>query len=795
LERVIDDAIRSEADDSGAVLAVDAGGLVYASPRVQRTGAALARARGETPASEPLPEQVRVAFVDTPRLYQAVASRYGAQLNQEELEVRILRLLVSTGQAIGLDAMIKKFDAGLLFIDERDDVTDALIEGLEKGTMPTEFSGSGNPISFATVDPRAVLRSLPGSREQLKADAQGLKSRILGSIAKIGEAYGLTGVFEVNAVVGARVIDISGAVVDELSKGVAPNPPARRETTPMIVVDRSLFDGFRAEAEMSRSILVTGDGWRPEGPYGGNVSSLAWSPADPGRLYAAGEDAGLWRSDDEGESWRLLGTLGTAVVEGAGRGRQRIHQMVVSPHDADVLWALVMPLARRCVSHDGGHTWRCSDSTGLFTLANLAWAPSDPGSTYSSVDGGLVDGRGNSLATTQFHVLALAVHPREAGKVLAGGGSGADERPYIGWTDDHGRTWRSAALGADKGFVEEVLIDPWEGTTLLSAVQHFREPGPDGGDMFDLARQRVPGAPYFYKSTDSAQSWERLAIRAEGLHFDPTSRRVVWAHEPQDGRLKKSSDNGSTWQNIESFQSDVLDLAFSTRGTGAVFAATEPPGGIYSSRDGGATWSRSDRGLAAHSVDSLVVGPDGHLVARLVGPAKFLRRAPSGAWQQVTAPNESMIVVAAGGGALLRRTDGHGLDRSTDGGRSWSRVLETGGMLTRTREVADHLVSDPRESGVVFLAAEDGLRRSLDFGATWKSLEAAPADPRSVAMDGSGRAFLAHGRGISMSEDRGDSWSLLEGSWAENPPVALTVHDGRLWAASGPFGIWSRPLP
>src|SRR5260221_12415135 len=50
--------------------------------------------------------------------------------------------------------------------------------------------------------------------------------------------------------------------------------------------------------------------WRPLGPTGGDVHSLAVDPSRPGRLFFGTADGHIFGSDDAGEHWTLLGRAG-----------------------------------------------------------------------------------------------------------------------------------------------------------------------------------------------------------------------------------------------------------------------------------------------------------------------------------------------------------------------------------------------------------------------------------------------------------------------------------------------------
>src|SRR6202158_6632736 len=50
--------------------------------------------------------------------------------------------------------------------------------------------------------------------------------------------------------------------------------------------------------------------WRPLGPPGGDVHSLAVDPFHAGKLFLGTADGHIFGSEDNGESWTLLGRMG-----------------------------------------------------------------------------------------------------------------------------------------------------------------------------------------------------------------------------------------------------------------------------------------------------------------------------------------------------------------------------------------------------------------------------------------------------------------------------------------------------
>jgi photosystem II stability/assembly factor-like uncharacterized protein len=175
----------------------------------------------------------------------------------------------------------------------------------------------------------------------------------------------------------------------------------------------------------------------------------------------------------------------------------------------------------------------------------------------------------------------------------------------------------------------------------------------------------------------------------------------------------KTDDNGATWQAIFEHQpsTSIGDIAVAPSnpdvvwvGTGEanLFRASMPGVGIYKSLDGGRSFSHA--GLA-----------DTHTIARIV-----------------VHPTNADIVYVAASGHGWTDNEMRGVFKTTDGGRTWTKVF-----YRSPRTGAIDLVMDPSEPGTLYAAmwqrvrrkwsdprvepgyTEGGVWKTTDAGATW----------------------------------------------------------------------------
>ncbi len=189
-------------------------------------------------------------------------------------------------------------------------------------------------------------------------------------------------------------------------------------------------------------------------------------------------------------------------------------------------------------------------------------------------------------------------------------------------------------------------------------------------------------------------------------------------------------------------------------------------GGVWKTTDGGVHWMPVFDDQPAQSIGSIAIAPSD--------------------------PN----VVWVGTGETFIRSDvslGNGIYRSTDAGKSWTRMgLEKTGRIGR-------VVIDPRNSDVVFAAAlgtcygpqpERGVYRTTDGGKSWErvlfvdentgasDLAMDPTNPRTlfagmwqVDIKTWGRKSGGPGSGIFVSRDGGTTWKRLNGHGLPEPPL------------------------
>lgn len=300
---------------------------------------------------------------------------------------------------------------------------------------------------------------------------------------------------------------------------------------------------------------------------------LAIDPHRPERVYCGTFDAGLWRSDDAGDSWQ--------PVDGA-LPHDEVMAVAVSPRETvngwGVLWAGTEP-SKLFRSEDGGATWH--EKTGLQELpskstwsfpprpwthhvrwiepdavvANRIYAGIELGGVMRSVDGGETweDRKPNS----QHDCHTLCTHPQAPGLIYEAAGGGFAE------SHDGGATWQRDDEGRRHHYLWGLAVDPGDPATVVvsgspgargahndesAEAMLYRRSGdgpwqpltdglPDakGTRAYVLATHAAePGVFYaatrqeIYLSTDAGRSWEKVSVAwPDGARFNTVRALAV----------------------------------------------------------------------------------------------------------------------------------------------------------------------------------------------------------------------------------------------------------------------------
>ena len=496
------------------------------------------------------------------------------------------------------------------------------------------------------------------------------------------------------------------------------------------------------------------DGGITFAPVGGwwadhNVNALAFSPgfAQDQTIFALAVSDGLYRSTDGGTTWTVAGLSGSFSALAVSPSFVQDEMLLVIDADGNLY-----------LSHDAGDNWEpvigvTLDSNGRFTIAFsptfgmadltvLIASSADPG-PYRSLDGGDTweasgwydpnDPWPDGLLGGGVQALALTPVQDWSSKIFAATRTGVAVSAY------QGSSWTQISHGLPRLAVRDLAHAPGQPQLWLAAGAYFEQIRFDSGAA-------VPDAGAIMRSTDGGLTWQQASgrlPRLNGVAFSPNfvndqtafaAAGMVGQHGFVEGGLYRTTDGGKNWTTVSPTPTAFTALAVAPNYASNQTVWASGLTGLYRSSNGGTSWT-------------LISGVT----------AVELAVSPNYALDQT----------------LFAATNGDGVQRSTDGGFIWDRVLDTPQVTA--------LAISPvyGASRTLFAAARPEatapttLYRSGNGGQSWQPLsEAMPPEqngqPLTVTsleftVDGSVAAGVRYGHDTAVyrSRDGGDNWALL----------------------------------
>lgn len=565
--------------------------------------------------------------------------------------------------------------------------------------------------------------------------------------------------------------------------------------------------------------------WRPMGPPGGDVRSLASDPRNPRHLYLGTSDGHIFSSQDGGERWELLGRAGFSR-DGV------VTAILVHPTRTRLLFASLWTLDPAkgggvFRSDDGGRTWQLAGLGGKAVRA-LAMAPSDPDyivagaldGVFRSPDGGHTWGRLSPEGHEEIRNLdSLAIDPDDPDIIYAG-------TYHLPWkTEDGGRNWFAIHDGMlDDSDVMSILVDRANPRRVFASACSGIYRSNNAGRLW----QKIQGIPFsarrthvirqhpidpqivyagttegLWKSVNGGDSWRRMTprdwvINALEISADLGDRLVMGTERLG---VLVSDDGGVNFRaaNEGFYHRQILALALDRSLPGRVLAVLANAGhSALVTDNGGFTWSpipglEKEKLLRVYATPGSEERAPGWLVALECGG--LLRYEPArkrweriGKWvppQQIDDGQKKARRSASRGPRLLDipvlemafssaawyAATQWGLLASTDGGATW-QVRPLGPLMLPVRSVRTS--SDGQKLWVISLR---GMVFSTDGGLSWAwhDLPFAAGAPHRLDVAPDGTLFAAAPTGLYVSRDSGENWELVAGGLPASPLQDLAL--------------------
>jgi len=532
---------------------------------------------------------------------------------------------------------------------------------------------------------------------------------------------------------------------------------------------------------------------------GTGIADLALDPTNPRILYAVawqtrrtpwslesgGEESGLYRSMDYGRTWESI-----RDAEGLPKGIWGRAGVTISPARPERLWLVVEAEERGLYRSDNsGQTWkRVSTDHGLlarpFYYSHVFADPVDPDTVYvlnsgfyRSIDGGLTF---TGMSTPHGDHHDLWIDPTNPRRMIHGADGGA------AISLDGGYSWSSIHNQATAEFYH-VTTDTRFPYRVYGAQQ-------DNSTITVQSRS--------HRLALGEREWYEVGGAESGyIQVRPDNPDIVYAGSSgggHGGRLTRYNHRNKEMRDISPWPEDTAGMAseeytYRFQWTSPILLSKHDlttlyfcSNRVFRTRDEGVTWEIISPDLTRNDPEKQK--PSG-------GP---LTRDHSGVevYDTVFALAESPKQQ----GLLWAGTDDGLVHVSPDGGEHWNAVTPPDlpeWALISIIEASHH------DRDTVYLAATryklddltPYLYRSTDGGRSWTRItRGIPADEytRTIREDPEvpGLLYCGTERGVYVSRDNGEQWEPLKGNLPLVPIHDLEVKDSDLVAATHGRSFW-----
>lgn len=575
----------------------------------------------------------------------------------------------------------------------------------------------------------------------------------------------------------------------------------------------------------------------------GRMCAIVVNPENSRQLYAGAASGGIWRSDDEGGSWKPVGDQAASLSIGA---------LAIDPFDTKTIYAGTgephysldsFHGAGFLRSKDSGKTWQLlgADVFIGYRFCRIVPDPKRPGIIYAATTRGVYrssDGGGSWVELLSGPASDLLIHPSSPNTLIAAiGNAWGSKANGLYKTTDAGATWHRID--------REMGHNPMElGRIQMSACQAY--PNVVYASMYGNSK----GLRGFYKSTDYGDHWVRLpntpnyagdtAWYYNCVTVSPTNPNVVFVCGFSTFR---TLDGGETWlDNTRSYDGGPVHpdhhyLTFSPTDSKTVYLCAD--GGAFRSRNLGESWESVSHGLATVQFQSVDVHPWDPNIAyggtQDNGTNKFTGDKAwtniflgDGGVTRVNPKNPDVVYTEYTNLAILKSTNGgkdwawdvtNGISRSegklfyapynfdpsnpdilvagaervyrtTDATDNWSAISPKLGSRVSAVTVA------PNNSKVIYAGTSDGrVWVTPNTGEQWyeitKGLPSGYINDICIDPDDARTVYVAQGgwnsKRLWKSTDAGGSWRCLSDDLPPLPIQALVLHPVRsktLYAAT-----------
>lgn len=312
-----------------------------------------------------------------------------------------------------------------------------------------------------------------------------------------------------------------------------------------------------------------------------------------------------------------------------------------------------------------------------------------------------------------------------------------------------GETWKHMGL-KESHHIGKVIIHPTKPDIVYAAAQgYYYTDNPERG---------------VYKTTDGGKTWTKSLevivngtfVGATDMAMDPRNPDTLYA---------------STYQRIRK------PWGFSGSGPGS---------GIYKTTDGGQSWKKMTNGLPDGLLGKIgltVYPKNPDILYAIIENENSTRMSYQERWKEIESGKEPSQPIV---GNIVYRTD--------NGGESWRQVSD--GNVGERMNYYGRIFVDPNDENVVYVMGAQ-VDKSTDGGKTWSRAFEYAGDNHVLWIDpkDSKHMLLGYDYGFAVSYDRGSNWLHFDNvSMAQLYAIGVDMdYPYSVYGGMQDFGSWKGP--
>ena len=522
-----------------------------------------------------------------------------------------------------------------------------------------------------------------------------------------------------------------------------------------------------------------------EGEGIGRINSVVFHPSDANTFWVCTPAGGLWKTSDNGKTW----STNTDNMPVLG-----VSDMAIHPTNPDTMWIATgdgdfgnglsnfgneaegdTKSLGIFKSVNGGATWTNVYSTQYkdgTTMRRLLIDKNDPKYLYAATSKGIMatnDGGANWAIVQAGHFIDLEFHPSNT-EIMYASTYDVNGGAEIYRTVDGGSVWTSVASdsAADRINLEVTMADTNLVLALASEVNSTAFRGlfassDEGANWTEFANQGHIG---------NLLGWETDRSDAGGQgNYD-----LAFVINPQDedefyvGGIStwKTTDAGSNWSIANWWSTDSTPvvhadkhfLTYHPLRNGELYECND--GGIWRTKDGGATWESLCDGLAISQIYDLAnsIADSTHVVIGLQDCGS--KELKAGTWKDIN----------TGDGVTCAIDDKNKYVYSTYVQGQLDRTDAQGNRITVTNAIGHSgspkpawmtpFALDAANTSIIYVAYEE-IYKSNDSGDSWSKISntgsTTPIEYYSVSRISSQVQLIGNRTEILISVDEASSFS------------------------------------